>query len=90
MNQVKEISKEAFIFAAIVLSVFTWFTASALIEGVIPMSTRVTPTEYISLETDPSTYWLCTAFFSILTLSGWFVVLFKLYEKYIKRPNKSV
>ena len=90
MTKARDIPVEHFIFAAIVLSVFTWFTATALLRGEIRMG-RPGFAKTITRADNPAEYWRATGGFLVITGFGWFAVGLNGYRKMKKRnPNTNL
>ncbi len=71
---------ESFICAAIVLSVFTWFTATAILKGETRMG-RAGYAKVITRADNPTEYWSSTGGFFAITAFGWFAVGLNVYRK---------
>jgi len=80
MTESKDIPVEHFIFAVIVLSVFTWFTSTALLTGEIRMG-RPGFSKTITRADNPTGYWGSTGGFVAITAFGWFAVGLNIHRK---------
>jgi len=87
MTKPKDIPLEHFIFAGIVLLVFSWFTISALLNGQIRMKGRGLA-KVLTREGSPTAYWTSVGGFGVLTAFGWFAVGLNAYRK-VKESKKD-
>ncbi len=80
MIRQKKVEPEHLILGAIVLMFFTWFSLSALLDGQIRMGVHGISSSIITVRDQPTTYWFCVGFFSLLTAFGWFAVGLNAYR----------
>jgi len=71
------------------LSLFTWFTTSAILNDEIRMGGKVLPIEVVTRAEHPGDYWTSVIIFSIITLFGWFAIGLNAYRRLrIKRKSE--
>jgi len=87
MTKPKDIPVEHFIFAGLVLLLFSWFTISALLHDQIRMG-RTGFAKVVTRETQPTAYWTSVGGFSAITALGWFAVGLNVYRK-LKQSKKD-
>ena len=80
MKNAKDIPVEHFIFATLVLLLFSWFTISALLHDQIRMG-RHGSAKVLTREAQPTVYWTSVGGFATITTFGWFAVVFNVLRK---------